>query len=104
MSEKNRTYQESGRLCEQLTLTQNEVLKALENATGQTFAVDHGTVEGLWQDGAARLKDGQPLCVLAMIAGAIYGKGGLAHFSSTKGLWNDKLGLAQENLDEFLRN
>ncbi|KAK0618804.1 hypothetical protein DIS24_g11510 [Lasiodiplodia hormozganensis] len=86
------------------TVTQNEVLRALERATGEKFSVAQGTVEELWQGGAAKVKEGQPVGVLDMIAGAIYGKGGLAHYSATKGLWNEKLGLQQENLDEFLGN
>ncbi|OLN84427.1 Isoflavone reductase-like protein IRL 3 [Colletotrichum chlorophyti] len=85
------------------TVTQNQVLKALEGATGDKFTVSHGTVEELWQSGAAKVKDGQPFGALGMIAGAIYGKGGLANFSATKGLWNDKLGLPQEDPDEFVR-
>ncbi|KAH7122990.1 hypothetical protein EDB81DRAFT_913081 [Dactylonectria macrodidyma] len=84
------------------TVTQNEVLKALEAATGDSFEVSHGTVDDLWQDGATQVKDGQPFGVLSMVAGSVYGKGGLANFSVTKGLWNEKLGLRQENLDEFL--
>lgn len=84
------------------TVTQNEVLRALEKATGESFTVSQSSVEQLRDDGARKLKDGQPLGMLALVASAFYGKGGLAHFSVTKGLWNDKLGLPQENLDEFL--
>lgn len=52
---------------------------------------------------ATKVKEGQPLGVLGMIAGAIYGKGHLAHYSSIKGLWNEILGLPQEDLNEFLQ-
>ncbi|KAK2045658.1 NmrA-like family protein [Colletotrichum somersetense] len=86
------------------TVTQNKVLAALEKATGDKFAVSQGSVEELWKGGAAQLEQGQPLGILAMIAGALYGKGGLAHFSATKGLWNERLGLPQEDLDEFIGN
>jgi uncharacterized protein YbjT (DUF2867 family) len=86
------------------TVTQNEVLKAVERITGEKFTVSQSTVEDLWQGGAAQLKEGQPLGLLAMIAGTIYGKGGLANYSGTKGLWNKKIGLAQEKLDEVLEN
>ncbi|KAH7129446.1 hypothetical protein B0J13DRAFT_564088 [Dactylonectria estremocensis] len=85
------------------TVTQNDVLKALEKATGASFEVSHETVDGLWQDGATQVKDGNPFGVLSMIAGSVYGKGGLANFSATKGLWNEKLGLPQENLGEVLK-
>ncbi|GJC90180.1 bifunctional pinoresinol-lariciresinol reductase 1 [Colletotrichum liriopes] len=86
------------------TVTQYEILKALEKATGDKFAVSQGSVEGLWQEGATQVEQGQPLGTLAMIAGAIYGRGGLAHFSVTKGLWNERLALPQEDLDEFIGN
>ncbi|KAK7720309.1 hypothetical protein SLS63_009856 [Diaporthe eres] len=86
------------------TVTQNEVLRGLEQLTGEKFAVSQGTVEDLWQGGAAQLKEGQPMGVLAMLGGTIYGKGGLANYSATKSLWNDKIGLAQEDLDETLKS
>lgn len=85
------------------TITQNEVLKAVEKATGEKFTVSQSTAEELWQDGAAKLKGGQKFGVLAMIASVFYGKGGLANYSVTRGLWNEKLDLPQENLDECLK-
>lgn len=85
------------------TVTQNETLNALERVTGERFSVSKGNVEELWQEGAAKWKEGQPLGVMSLLAGAIYGKGGLAQYSSSKGLWNEKLDLEQENLEEFLR-
>lgn len=81
------------------TVTQNKVLSALEGATNEKFALSEGTVEGLWLDGATNVKKGQLLGTLSMIAGAIYGKGGLANFSKTKGLWNEPLRLPKEDLD-----
>ncbi|EQB48357.1 hypothetical protein CGLO_12418 [Colletotrichum gloeosporioides Cg-14] len=84
------------------TITQNQVLRALEKATGDKFDVSHGSVEELWQTGAAQVRDGQPLGALGLIAGAIYGKGGLAQYSAKNGLWNEKLGLPEEDLEQFL--
>lgn len=85
------------------TVTQRKVLKALEEITGDKFTVSLGTVADLWQGGAAQVKEGQPMGILAMIAGTIYGKGRLANYSINKGLWNEKIGLEQENLDEVLK-
>ncbi|KAF6818337.1 NmrA-like family protein [Colletotrichum sojae] len=84
------------------TITQNKVLRALEKATGDKFTVSRGSVEELWQAGAAQVRDGQLLGALGMIAGAVYGKGGLAQYSAKNGLWNEKLGLPEEDVDEFL--
>lgn len=86
------------------TVTQNEILRALEKSIGEKFTVSQGTAEGLWKGGDAKVKEGNPFGVLDMIAAAFYGKEGLAHFSVTKGLWNDKLGLSQENLEEYLES
>lgn len=86
------------------TVTQNEILRALEKITGEKFTVSQGTVEDLWQGGAAQLKEGQPLGVLGMLAGTVYGKGRISNFSATRVLWNEKIGLAQENLEESLRS
>lgn len=86
------------------TTTQNEILKALEQTTGDKFTVSKGSVDELWNNGATKAKEGQKLGVLGMLAGAIYGKGHLAQFSSVQGLWNEKLGLPQEDLNEVLRD
>ena len=85
------------------TVTQNQVLEALEKTTGEKFTVSHGTVDGLWQGGADQVKEGNVYGVLPMIAGSVYGKGGLGNYSVTQGLWNDKLGLPQEDLDEAVK-
>ncbi|KAI8180830.1 Isoflavone reductase-like protein IRL [Colletotrichum sp. SAR 10_86] len=85
------------------TITQNQVLRALEKVTGEKFDISHGSVEELWQNGAAQVQEGQPLGALGLIAGAVYGKGGLAQYSAKRGLWNEKLGLPEENLEEFLK-
>lgn len=85
------------------TVTQNRVLAAIEKAAGQKLTISESTVDALWADGAERFKAGQPMGVLAMIAGAIYGKGGLAQYSTTKGLWNERLELPQEDLDEVVK-
>lgn len=85
------------------TVTQNEVLRALEKATGEKFKVSHSTVKELRQDGFKTLEAGQFFGMLALIASAFYGEWELAKYSATRGLWNDKLGVSQENLDEFLK-
>lgn len=85
------------------TVTQNKVLSALERATNEKFTLSKDTVENLWQDGATKVKEGQLLGTLSMIAGSILGKGGLANYSKTKGLWNEILELPQEDLDGFVR-
>ncbi|KAF4503065.1 2`-hydroxyisoflavone reductase [Fusarium agapanthi] len=84
------------------TVTQNDVLRALEKATGDKFQVSHGTVDELWEGGTEQVRNGNPMGALAQISGAIYGRGGVANYSVDKGLWNDKIGLPGENLEEFV--
>ncbi|EED12198.1 conserved hypothetical protein [Talaromyces stipitatus ATCC 10500] len=85
------------------TVTQNQVLAAIEKASGKKFKTSESTVEELFSGGAEQWKSGNPMGVLAMIAGAVYGKGGLAQFSTKQGLWNEKLGLPQEDLNEVVK-
>ncbi|KAF5588024.1 2'-hydroxyisoflavone reductase [Fusarium subglutinans] len=85
------------------TVTQNDVLSALEKVTGDKFQVSHGTVDELWEGGTEQVINGNSMGALAQISGAIYGKGGVANYSIDKGLWNDKIGLPGENLEEFVK-
>lgn len=84
------------------TVSQNQVLIALEKVTGEKFEVEHANtdelvskrwkglgLEGNWQGHE-------------QITAAIYGKGGFNNFSKTKGLWNERLGLPKEDLEESL--
>ncbi|CAG9975064.1 unnamed protein product [Clonostachys byssicola] len=86
------------------TVTQNDVLHALERATGEKFEVSQGTARGLWETGAEQVKNGNPLGTLAQISSAIYGEGGAANYSVDKGLWNGKIGLEGENLEAFVES
>ena len=88
------------------TVTQNGVLSALEKATNHKFAVSHNSSDDLWQDGVNKVKEGQQLGVLAQVASAFYQKGaklGLGNYSRSRGLWNDRLDLASEDLESFIQ-
>ncbi len=89
------------------TITQNQVLEAVEKVTGEKFTVSQSTSEELWQESAAQVQEGQGLAVLGMVASSCYQKGAnlkLSNYSVNRGLWNDRLGLAQENLEEVLKS
>ncbi|CAH0018773.1 unnamed protein product [Clonostachys rhizophaga] len=86
------------------TVTQNDVLHALERATGEKFELSEGTARGLWETSTEQVKNGNPLGTLDQISSAIYGEGGAANYSVDKGLWNDKIGLAGENLEAFVES
>jgi nucleoside-diphosphate-sugar epimerase len=86
------------------SITQNQVLNILETKIGEKFKVSQGSAEGLWNSGNSMVQQGQQYGVLAMIAASFYKNTGLAQYSVTKGLWNERLSLPQENLEEFLTN
>jgi hypothetical protein len=92
------------------TLTQNRVLRALEKHTGDKFEVTHASAKELSETSLERYKavgefvangrgeyaDGSVDAIVA----AIYGYGRLNNFSKTHGLWNKKLGLPVEEMEE----
>jgi uncharacterized protein YbjT (DUF2867 family) len=88
------------------TITQNQILSALEEVTGDKFVVTHSTKAELAKQALEMLKSwetsslGYPVGSLELITAAIYGNGGLNEFSKTKGLWNERLGLPKEDLKE----
>ena len=94
------------------TVTQNQVVKLLEQATGSHFELTHVKGEDVWKEGSEKLKSGK----FEMIGGSqymvgsgdmirteIYNRSGFNHFSQKKGLWNKRLGLPEESLEETVR-
>ena len=96
------------------TTTQNAVVSLLEKYTGskfQTTAIDRAQAS---KEGKARAAKSVPKFkttgnmeyadgVAEMIFAAIYGQGNLNHYSKTKGLWNDALGLKADDLEESVK-
>ncbi|KUJ07293.1 isoflavone reductase family protein [Mollisia scopiformis] len=84
------------------TVSQTQVLNALEKATGEKFEVEHAKVEELvrlkWE--GLGLKGGW--FGSEEITAALYGNGNVNNFSK-KGLLNDRLGLPKEDLEETLK-
>ncbi|KAF2167038.1 hypothetical protein M409DRAFT_54252 [Zasmidium cellare ATCC 36951] len=85
------------------TVTQKEVLAALEHATGEKFAISYDTVENLRKVGKEKLAGGNFYGMLELIASSFYGRFGVADFSIRKGLWNERLGLRGEQLEGVVR-
>jgi nucleoside-diphosphate-sugar epimerase len=83
------------------TITQNQLIQALEKATGDKFTLSHDSVSNLRAAGFKQLESGDAMGMLALVASAFYGNFGTANYSKTKGLWNDKLGLPKEGLESF---
>ena len=88
------------------TLTQNQVVKALEKVTGDKFQVKEATTAGLRSDALERAKtEGAAAVALDVIVAIMYGQGGINNYSRDvqDGLWNDRLGLKRETLEDTLR-
>jgi hypothetical protein len=96
------------------TTTQNDVLRLLEKHSGSTFTVQHVDGADVARDGNVRAAKSVPSFrptgnleyadgVSETVFAAIYGNGNLNHFSQTKGLWNDALGLESEDLEDTVK-
>jgi nucleoside-diphosphate-sugar epimerase len=86
------------------TTSQLEVVQALEQITGDKIIVSHESIENLRQRGNKRLQEGSRAGLLDLISSAFYGELGLCEFSGTRGLWNERLGLPQEDLVTVLKS
>lgn len=94
------------------TVTQNQILSALEKVTGGRFAVEYvASAEVMRQslkqmqapkDAESESDSSYASIPFGMIAAAIYNYGGFNNFSATKGLWNKKLGLTDGDLEATL--
>ena len=97
------------------TVTQNQVLAALEKVSGEKFKIQHAEVAQLSERSLERIKspdtslvkgdvydEAFPSAHFGSIVAAIYGHGGFNNYSKTRGLWNEKLGLPKEDLDGAL--
>lgn len=94
------------------TVTQNRILGVLQELTGAKFDVEHKTTEELGKVALEKLRaqtgfetsgGGEyPIGTVEIITAAIYGHGGFNDFSKTKGLWNERLGLPEEELKTTL--
>lgn len=94
------------------TLTQNQIIKAVETATGDKFAITPLNSEETWKDGREKLKTGEWEIIgggrymvgsVQMILTEIHNRSGFNHFSQKKGLWNKRLGLPEESLEETIQ-
>jgi nucleoside-diphosphate-sugar epimerase len=89
------------------TTTQNHILSLLEAETGEKFKVTDKTTDEAREEASKILREtpGNIMGVFMQIAAAFYGEPGLNQYSkNTKsGLWNDRLGLREESLEETVR-
>jgi hypothetical protein len=96
------------------TVTQNCVLSCLEKITEAKFEITPADSQELARSGLAKwnaepdseqvLEEGRyPAGAMDLITAGLNGYGGFNCFSQRKGLWNERLGLPKEDLEETLR-
>ncbi|KAK3048235.1 hypothetical protein LTR09_010396 [Extremus antarcticus] len=89
------------------TATQNKVVAAIEEAMGEKMEVTRDTSLGLRERmlGAREKDPNDPITGLGLIVASFFGVGGLNEYSkNTKSrLWNVRLGLREEFLEETVR-
>ncbi|KAI9663108.1 MAG: hypothetical protein M1821_008156 [Bathelium mastoideum] len=85
------------------TVTQNQVITAVEKASGDKFEVSKMTTRDLRDEGYRNAEKGNlELGFPQVVTSAIYGHGGLNNFSAHKELANETLGLPKESLEETI--
>jgi hypothetical protein len=91
------------------SVTQNRILGILERLTGDHFSIELAKKAELSkrelepQNFAGETGENVYASIsFAVIVAAIYGHGGFNNFSKTRGLWNKKLGLPEEDLEGSL--
>ena len=86
------------------TLTQNQVVGALEKASGVKFQVTKSTTKEIGDEGYRNAENGNPgLGFPQIVTSAIYGYGGMNNFSANRELANEMFGLPKESLEETIK-
>ncbi|KAK5061330.1 hypothetical protein LTR84_007872 [Exophiala bonariae] len=90
------------------TVTQNQIFKILQDATSNVFDIKHGskrvlhdTAREKWQSDPGRGPTYQMAMIEAIMV-MMMNYGGFCAFSKKKELWNSRLGLPDENIEQIL--
>jgi len=83
--------------------TQKEMLAAAEKVTGTKWTVNKVNVKEHIEQGRAKLQSGDHSGIMYLIQGATFGKEQQLGDFSSLGLWNEKLGVPKEGLEETVK-
>lgn len=83
--------------------SQREILAVVEKVSGQKWAVKDVDSKELTADATKRFQAGDFSAIPDLIKGAAFGEHGLGD-SRPAGLWNEKLGLKQEDLEQTVKD
>ena len=87
------------------TVTQNKMLAVLEKVTGKTFKVKQDTTQGMRDRAIEKLQmdPSDRAAAVEMATASVLGLGGINQYSKDREVWNEKLGLKEESLEETVR-
>ncbi|KAH7139908.1 isoflavone reductase [Dactylonectria estremocensis] len=90
---------------ESFTTTQLEVVAAFQKLTGDEWTVKHQSSQRIREEGFEKLGKGEIMVGgAALITALVLGQGGLEDHTHVKGgIWNERLGLKTENLEEEVK-
>ncbi|KAM6530435.1 hypothetical protein FALCPG4_008563 [Fusarium falciforme] len=80
-------------------ITQRDIVAALEKVQGQKWAISHTTSEKIISTGQKKMANGDHSGIIDLVRAGAMGKGHLAD-NSAWGLWDDKLGLKKDDLEQ----
>ena len=83
--------------------SQNEILAAAEKVTGAKWTVKQVTAKDEIEVGRAKVQKGDYSGIKELIQGATFAKEQQLGDFSSQGLWNDKLGVPKEDLEETVK-
>jgi hypothetical protein len=87
------------------TLAQRDILSLLEKATGESWKTNHATVKDLHSGSLEKLKNNDFAGVFGLLQVVNFGEEGLGdHRKSPGGLWNERLGLTEEDPEEVINS
>jgi hypothetical protein len=84
-------------------VSQKDILDVVEKVDGQKWIVKHLISEEVIANGRRRLAAGDFAGIMDLTRGAAFGKQGLGD-NRPYGLWNDKLGLPKEDIEQAIRD
>lgn len=86
------------------TVSQNQILAGIEEITGEKFKLTKEDSKKAIEEGHKKLGSGDYSAIPPLILAGVYGPAALGDFTKVDGgLWNEKLGLAKEDLEASLK-
>lgn len=82
--------------------SQKKIMEAVERVDSQSWITKHATSEEVDANGRSALANGDFTGIKDLTRAAAFGKQGLGDERS-KGMWNDRLNLPQEDMDEVVK-